>query len=93
MNNLTNEEKAKIEKEIQEIDKQIESIRKKRIELNSKLAEMNVKDYTLKDEMGKRLSFRKCLETTRILSSFITWKKPVLTALCGQTDSKTHIKR
>ncbi|HMQ70231.1 MAG TPA: DUF899 family protein [Ignavibacteria bacterium] len=53
MNNLTNEEKAKIEKEIQEIDKQIETIRKKRIELNSRLAEMSVKDYILKDRNGK----------------------------------------
>lgn len=52
-NNLSHEEKSKIENEIQEIDKQIEFIRKKRIELNSKLASMDVKDYTLKDRDGK----------------------------------------
>ena len=55
MNNLTNEEKAKIEKELEDIDKQIESIRKKKIELSSKLAEMDVKDYTLKDRNGKEV--------------------------------------
>ena len=55
MNNLTNEEKAKIEKELQDIEKQIETIRKKKIELNSKLADMAVNDYTLKDRNGKEV--------------------------------------
>ena len=54
-NNLTNEEKAKIESELQSIEKQIEKIRKKKIELNSRLAEMDVKDYTLKDRNGKEV--------------------------------------
>lgn len=54
-NNLTREEKAKIENELQSIEKQIETIRKKKIELNSRLAEMDVKDYTLKDRNGKEV--------------------------------------
>lgn len=54
-NNLTNEEKAKIESELKSIEKQIETIRKKKIELNSRLAEMDVKDYTLKDRNGKEV--------------------------------------
>ena len=54
-NNLTREEKAKIENELQSIEKQIETIRKKKIELNSRLAEMDVKDYTLKDRDGKEV--------------------------------------
>ncbi len=54
-NNLTAEEKAKIESELQSIEKQIETIRKKKIELNSRLAEMDVKEYTLKDRNGKEV--------------------------------------
>ncbi len=52
-NNLSSEEAAKIQKEIEGIEKQIEESRKKKIELNSKLADMEVKDYTLKDREGK----------------------------------------
>jgi len=54
-NNLTNEEKSKIESELKSIEKQIETIRKKKIELNSRLADMDVKDYTLKDRNGKEV--------------------------------------
>ena len=51
--NLSSDEKTKIEKELEAIEKQIEAIRKKKIELNSKLAAMDVTDYTLKDREGK----------------------------------------
>lgn len=52
---LTQEEKTKIESELQDLEKQIETMRKKKIELNSKLADMEVKDYILKDRDGKEV--------------------------------------
>ena len=52
-NEISAEEKQKIESELKNIEQKIEEMRKKRIELNSKLAAMDVKDYTLRDRDGK----------------------------------------
>lgn len=52
-NEISAEEKQKIENELKNIEQKIEEMRKKRIELNSKLAAMDVKDYTLRDRDGK----------------------------------------
>ena len=53
--NLSSDEKTKIEKELEAIEKQIEAISKRKIKLNSKLAVMDVKDYTLKDREGNEI--------------------------------------
>jgi len=52
-NEISAEEKQKIENELKNIEQKIEEMRKKRIELNSKLAAMDLKDYTLRDRDGK----------------------------------------